>query len=94
MEYEEENANLTRNKSKQSINDSTLNAEMINFNKLDHLVEGESKRRCLELMAEARRRSWLLRSSSALETRQDSTSTCETPTSRRKLKSRLNLSRH
>lgn len=45
MDYDDEHANLTRNKSKQSINDSMLNAEMINFNKLDHLVEGESKRR-------------------------------------------------
>ena len=45
MDYDDEHANMTRNKSKHSINDSTLNAEMINFNKLDHLVEGESKRR-------------------------------------------------
>ena len=45
VDYDDENANLPKNKSRHSPNDSTLNAEMINFNKLDHLVEGESKRR-------------------------------------------------
>ena len=44
-EYEQEGPELDKKKDRLNIRDSNLNAEMINFAKLDHAVEGQSKMR-------------------------------------------------
>lgn len=45
QEYDQEVGDLNKKKSRFNINDSMLNAEVVNFNKLDHMIEGESKKR-------------------------------------------------
>lgn len=44
-DYSDEEGELQKKKSRFNINDSMLNAEAVNFAKLDHMIEGETKNR-------------------------------------------------